>query len=252
LIVSGSTKGCLRLWCCAERRLLKEFTGLHGYVFGLRFSGDGTRLLSLDHQGCGDELICWNSRTLQQIWSLLATNSRIASVSPDDRLALTLPWSRPGQLIWWNTASGKLLTAATGHRLIMNGAAFSPDGTRAASVAEDGTVAVWDVSSFKPITTFKGHILAALGVAFCPDGRRLATGGSSGRDAVKLWDLTTYRELLTLPGQGNLFQFVSFSPDGNWVAAHSGVEGQLNLWRAPTWAEIADAEASERKEAGAQ
>jgi WD40 repeat protein len=113
-------------------------------------------------------------------------------------------------------------------------------------------VAVWDVSSFKPITTFKGHILAALGVAFSADGRRLATGGSSGRDAVKLWDLATYRELVTLRGQGNLFYFVSFSPDGNWVAAASGVEGQLNLWRAPSWAEIADAEASERKEAGAQ
>jgi WD40 repeat protein len=252
LIASGSTDGCLRLWSCAERRLLKEFPGLHGYVFGLRFSGDGTRLLSADHQGYGDELICWNSRTWQQIWSLVATNSSVASVSPDDRSALTWSQDRPGQLIWWNSASGKLLTATPAHRLHISGAAFSPDGTRAASVAEDGTVAVWDVASFKPITTFKGHILAALGVAFSPDGRRLATGGSSGRDAVKLWDCATYRELVTLRGQGNLFYFVSFSPDGNWVAAASGVEGQLNLWRAPSWAEIADAEASERKEAGAQ
>jgi WD40 repeat protein len=252
LIASGSTNGCLRLWSCAERRLLKEFPGHYGHLFGLRFSGDGTRLLSAGHQGYGNELICWNSRTWRQIWSLVASNSSVGSVSPDDRLALTWSWDRPGQLFWWNTAGGKLLTATLGHRLVVAGAAFSPDGTRAASVAEDGTVAMWDASSFKPITAFKGHILAAQGVAFSPDGRRLATGGSSGRDAVKLWDCATYRELVTLPGQGNAFYFVSFSPDGNWVAAASGVEGQLNLWRAPSWAEIADAEASERKEAGAQ
>jgi WD40 repeat protein len=241
LIVSGSTNGWLRLWSCAERRLLKEFPGLHGYVFWLRFSGDGTRLLSADHQGYGDELICWNSRTWQQIWSLAASNSSVVSVSPDDRLAVTL-WERLGQLDWWNSANGKLLiSTATPHRQAIGGVAFSPDGARAASVAQDGTVAVWDVSSFKPITTFKGHMQGAHSVAFSPDGRRLATGGSS-RDSVKLWDLATYRELVTLSGQGNLFWFASFSPDGNWIAAGSFFEGQLNLWRAPSWEEIAAAE----------
>jgi WD40 repeat protein/serine/threonine protein kinase len=243
LIVSGSTNGWLRLWSCAERRLLKEFPGLHGYVFWLRFSGDGTRPLSADHQGYGDELICWNSRTWQQIWSLVASNSSVVSVSPDDRLAVTQLWERPGQLDWWNSASGKLLAATPAHRHFIQGGAFSPDGARAASVAQDGTVAVWDVSSFKPITTFKGHMQGAHGVAFSPDGRRLATGGTS-RDSVKLWDLATYRELVTLRGQGNVFYFVSFSPDGNWIAAGSAFEfeGQLHLWRAPSWEEIATAE----------
>jgi WD40 repeat protein len=211
-------------------------------VFWLRFSGDGTRLLSADYQGYGDELICWNSRTWQQIWSLVASNASIASVSPDDRLVVTILRNTPGQLGWWNSASGKLLTATPAHRNFIGGAAFSPNGTQAASVAEDGTVAVWDVSSFKPITTFKGHMQGAHGVAFSPDGRRLATGGGSGRDAIKLWDLATYRELVTLSGQGNLFSFVSFSPDGNWIAAGSAFEGQLNLWRAPSWEEIAAAE----------
>jgi WD40 repeat protein len=43
-----------------------------------------------------------------------------------------------------------------------------------------------------------------------------------------------------------MFCFVIFSPDGNWLAARSE-EGQINLWRAPSWAEIAVAEAKEKK-----
>jgi WD40 repeat protein len=248
VIVSGSTDGWLRLWSSAERRLLKEFRGLRGSVNWLQFSGDGTRLLSGNDQG---ELMCWNSRTCQQIWSLLVTNTGFLSVSPDGRLAVAVPGDRPNQLSWWSTGSGKLLAATPAHRGNVDGAAFSPDGTRVASVAEDGTVAVWNVSSFEPIATFKGHMLGTHGVAFSPDGRRLATGGSSGRDSVKLWDMATYRELVTLSGQGILLLSVAFSPDGNWLSARSW-EGQLNLWRAPSWAEIEAAEASERKEAGAQ
>jgi hypothetical protein len=36
---------------------------------------------------------------------------------------------------------------------------------------------------------------------------------------------------------------VVYSPDGSWLAACS-YEGKLNLWRAPSWAEI---EAEEKK-----
>jgi WD40 repeat protein len=87
---------------------------------------------------------------------------------------------------------------------------------------------------------------AAFGVAFSPDGRRLATGGTTDRDVLKLWDLATYRELLALPGKGNIFINVAFSPDGNWLAARGQLDAELNLWRAPSWEEIAAAEKTER------
>jgi len=149
-----------------------------------------------------------------------------------------------GQLSWWDTASGKRLAATLSHRRRVTGGAFSPDGARAASVGEDGTVALWDTASLQTNAFFKGHINAAFGVAFAPDTCRLATGGG-GRDAVKLWDLFTHRELVVLPGQGFLFSFVAFSPDGNWLAACNS-QGQLHLWHAPSWAEI---EAAEKREA---
>ncbi len=254
LIVSGSTDGWLRVWSCAERRLLQELQcpnqpGLGG----VRFSSDGKRLFSglfTFEESTGGELVCWDSRTWRRLWSFAAENtSFFASVSPDGRLAIS--GNRSGQLRWWNTASRNLLAATPGHRLPIAAAAFSPDGKLAASVAFDGTVAVWDVSSFKPVRTFKGHMQGVHALAFSPDGRRLATGGGTSREGVKLWDLATYRELVTLTGQGFMFQYLIFSPDGNWLAARSR-EGQLHLWHAPSLVEIEAVEAKEKKEAGAE
>jgi len=52
-----------------------------------------------------------------------------------------------------------------------------------------------------------------------------------------LLDIATLREVLTLSGQGHDFCDVRFSPDGNRLMAVSD-EGNLHLWRAPSFAEI--------------
>ena len=164
LIVSGSTNGWLRVWSCAERRLLKEFPGSGVAVRRLRFSADCTRLLYGDVQGPGhpDNLTCLDSRTWQQIWSHLVNDYRAASFSPDGRLVVAAIREAPGQLNWWSTVSGKVVATTAGHRYGVSGVAFSPDGALAASVAYDGTVALWNASSFKLVTTFTGHMLARI------------------------------------------------------------------------------------------
>ena len=84
------------------------------------------------------------------------------------------------------------------------------------------------------------------GVAYSPDGRRLLTG-AMGHEAVKVWDLATRRELVRLRGEGHGFYYLEFSPDGQWLASCNWSPGQLHLWRAPSWEEIAAAEAAEQQ-----
>jgi WD40 repeat protein len=232
LLVSGSANGKIRVWSCAEHRLLRELDGHKEQIPLLRFRADGARLLSVDAKG---KAIWWDTLTWQAGRTFVVESFWWwANVSPDGRLLVI--GAAVGPLRWLNAETGELLkTTPRGHRQNVKGVAFSGDGSRAASVANDGTVALWDSSSFELIDAFKGHMTGAHGVVFSPDGRRLATGG--GRDTVKLWDWSTHRELMTLSGQGTLFEFVAFSPDGRWLAACSR-EGKLNLWRAPSWAEI--------------
>jgi WD40 repeat protein len=59
--------------------------------------------------------------------------------------------------------------------------------------------------------------------------------------------VASWQELLTLEGAGSLFYLTAFSPDGNTVGALSS-DGILNVWRAPSWAEINAAEAKEKAE----
>jgi WD40 repeat protein/serine/threonine protein kinase len=237
VIVSGSADGWLRVWSCGERRLLQAIPD-RGLLYGVGFSSDGLLFMTMEWGGV---VTVWNTRTWLRACMFRERGTQSASLSPDGRRGLTGRWT--GELNWWETKTGGLLRAVTsGHRYPVSGTAFSPDSTRAASVAEDGTLALWDASSFDCINRFKGHMLGIHSVVFSPDGRRLATGGGSGREAVKVWDVATCREMLTLAGGGSIFGYVAFSPDGNWLMARSNLGGHLHLWRAPSWAEIDAAE----------
>jgi WD40 repeat protein/serine/threonine protein kinase len=236
LLISGSRSGKTRVWSCTERDLLQELDDPNDPGYPDRFWADDRRLLAVNVMG---NAIWWDTLTGQTIQTFPVGPFYSVGLSPDGRL-LAFGTER-GAVHWLNAETGEVLATKSGaHRYPVVGIAFSADGTQAASIGWDGRLAIWNPSSRELITAFKGHMLGANWVAFSPDSRRLATS-SVGREAVKLWDLLTYRELITLAGQGSSFHFVVFSPDGQWLAACNS-EGQLHLWRAPSWAEIEAAE----------
>ncbi|MBL7187471.1 MAG: WD40 repeat domain-containing protein [Phycisphaerae bacterium] len=247
LLVSGSENGGIRVWSFAERRLLRDLDGHEEEIRLLRFRVDGARLLSIDAKRT---VIWWDVPTWRQAGRPFVVELpgrpddvwRPPDVSPDGRLLVF--GTKAGDVCWLDAETGELLERTTGGDYATKQVAFSGDGSQLASTSNHGTVALWDPSSFTRVTSFRAHLTAAHGVTFSPHDRRLATGGATSRDAVRLWDLSTHRELITLPGQAAVSSFVVFSNDGRWLAACSGVEGKLHLWRAPSWDEI---EAEEKR-----
>lgn len=59
-------------------------------------------------------------------------------------------------------------------------ASFSPDGTRLATAANDGTSAVWEVSSGKKIFPLQPHKRDVFAVIFSPRGKYIATSSYDG------------------------------------------------------------------------
>jgi serine/threonine protein kinase/WD40 repeat protein len=121
--------------------------------------------------------------------------------------------------------------------------AVSPDGGLVASSTHGGLVRLFDPAKGELIESVHGHLNGAHSVAFSPDGRRLISA-SGGREAVKLWDVGTLQELLTLGGTGSTLEEARWSVDGDVILA--GAPWQA--WRAPSWEEIAAAEAKEKTE----
>lgn len=120
--------------------------------------------------------------------------------------------------------------------------AVSPDGGLVAASTWGGPVRLFDAANAESKGELDGHMNASQGVAFSPDGRRLIST-SGGADNVKLWDVGTRQELLNLAGIGDSQPGgAMWTDDGDVILA----DAPWQAWRAPSWEEIAAAEAQEK------
>jgi WD40 repeat protein len=109
--------------------------------------------------------------------------------SPDGtRLATAESWEGARLYAVESREVARVWDAATGRQLLKlevpdgRAVAFSPDGTRLATVGH-GSPRIWDAASGNQLPKVRHG--SAQAVAFSPDGTRLATGGSDG--SVRVW-----------------------------------------------------------------
>jgi WD40 repeat protein len=118
--------------------------------------------------------------------------------------------------------------------------AFSPDGTRLATAADDGTIKVWDAATGKELLHCAGQYRAIVALTFLAGGKQLATltgvrlwTALTGREQVTVWDTATGKELNKFVVPSYYAGQVAFSADGRRLA---GVDhgGNLAMWDVAT------------------
>jgi WD40 repeat protein len=234
----GSTNGLMRIWDVRRRVLSSQLTNTSGEFMPLEFLDGGGKLIA----GSGDMFQEWDLRTASEIQSWSASWLGATSLSPDESLMIGTSTDSQ-QLVVRNLAERRNLQFGPKDRLQAR-STFSPDGSRLIISSHSGSVQVWDASSWRSTTRLRGFLLAPYAMAFSSDGKRLAIGGF-GERVLHLWDAESWQELFTLESQGGNCVSAAVSPDGNTIAALDAT-GILQLWRAPSWAEINAAEAKEK------
>jgi WD40 repeat protein len=212
----------------ATGRELQKFVGHTGWVMGVEFSPDGSRLVTTSLDGT------------VRIWSLGPGNELAAVEAPPAGYGTRVAYGPDGRSFAtnagngtatiWDAVSGKPRRTFAGHDLEVLNIAFSADGNRFATASLDGTASVWDTATGKLLSNLKGHAVGVRDIAFSPAGDRIATGGFDA--TARIWDANG-TELHTITGHDGLVLGVAFSPDGTLLAT-SSTDGTVKIWDVET------------------
>jgi WD40 repeat protein/tRNA A-37 threonylcarbamoyl transferase component Bud32 len=126
--------------------------------------------------------------------------------------------------------------AVAGHKEVIFGMAYTPDGKYLATASSDGLVRVWDTQTWRQVQALRGHPEGLHRVAFSPDGRWLAnTGGIPLGGEVKVWKVVRgpdtssalqAEEAFPVQALAGQHAEVAFSPDSTRLAVASGETGE--------------------------
>ena len=212
MLASGSTDKTVQLWDTTTGDSLATLTGHTNGITALAFSPDSTTLVSGSTDGT---LRFWRTETGAPLTDRITGHThhiaghthslRAATFFQDSSTVASVAFN--GEITFWDAkTSHKSIVHTAGHRDWFPTLAFSPDGTKLASVGADGT-AIFASTAGHPFSTWR------------PD------------HFVRLTDVSTGRELSTLEFSGGI-EHLTFSPDGKTVAF--GSLGEIRLWHTET------------------
>jgi WD40 repeat protein/tRNA A-37 threonylcarbamoyl transferase component Bud32 len=244
-IVTASLDRTTRLWHADTGKEIRVLKGHTGGVISARFNGDGTRLVTVGDghaftfQGGGYSAHSVDDDAAARVWDV-ATGREVAAIrwpegttvtvrmarfSPDGKRIVTAgvrmgSGSPDFQLpTLWDAATGKKLIAYRGHDanwISVSSAAFSPDGTRVVTTANDRTARIYDAATGNELAVLRGHDDTVLHARFSPDGRQVLT--ISDDQTARIWDASFDDDGPPRRGPWVGVQRAAFSPDGRRIA----------------------------------
>jgi eukaryotic-like serine/threonine-protein kinase len=217
------------LWDLATGGLVTLEGPADHVAYGVRFSPDGKRLVSL-HRAGGPHthslipMLVWDASSRKPIMTVNVGPHSEASFSPDGRRIVSS--SSPGLTVY-DAETGKEAFSFEHHlEGGVSSPVFSPDGTRLAACGYDG-IRIWNVTSRELVAFWTSEPMFGGRLAFSPDGKHLARAGYGG--IAEVWDTATGRKVQTFKGHSGVIHSIAFSPDGTRLAT-GGADGTVRLW----------------------
>jgi WD40 repeat protein/DNA-binding XRE family transcriptional regulator len=120
-----------------------------------------------------------------------------------------------------------------GHGTRVLSTAYSPDGTRLATIGDDGTVIIWDPTTGEELLRLQGNtepneFVSTKRVIYTPDGKTLV---ATDKNLVKVFDPVSGNLLKTLAGHQTDVTAIAISADGRRIAS-GALDGSAIIWDA--------------------
>jgi WD40 repeat protein len=210
--------------------------GTNGYWFNrVAFTADGKSALVT-----GGGVIRYDLENGKEVYRVLEVQFGRNGLALSKDRTLFLTGHQHDKLVrLGEVKTGKVLRSFEGHTAGVHAVALSPNGDRAVSGGDDGTLRLWEVKTGKELRQFKDVTDRVFCAAFAPDGRHVASGHYGPRTSflVRLWDADTGKEVRSFKGHTGDVTAVAFLPDGRSLLSAS-IDGTLRLWEIETGKEL--------------
>jgi WD40 repeat protein len=205
-----------------------QLEGHAGRINSVVFSHSGKRILTSGSEG---KIKVWNAAggAMLMDWNGAAPGVAIndALFGMDDRTVVAC--AADGSLGVWNSDTGKQISSSSvSSKSPLVRLAVSPDGSRVAAGALDGTILLYDVDTKQAIERHDQHA-AINAIAFDLTGGRILSASEDG--TALILDAASGEPENTLPpGPGAPAALTAaFNPSGNGIET-TYADGSVNLW----------------------
>jgi WD40 repeat protein len=193
----------------------------YGYNGMVRFSPDSKSLLTIGALTDNDqEATLWDVASGRELSSVPIQGTPVViDFSPDGK-RYAIDELQTIRIV--DIASSQIVATLSGHvGLVESGLQFNADGTRIATVANDGTTRIWDSVTGQSLLTVFGNDPLIRTAALTPDATGLATLSATG---IQMWALmpTEPHEWLAMQSAVDCYCMIAYSPDGLQLAAFGG------------------------------
>jgi len=235
-VASGGTEVLTRLWNRTNALPLWVFPGHGAGTEAVRFSPDGTRLLTTFGAPVYSAQL-WNVQTAMVEREFFGHTGWLldARFSPDGQRIVT--GAQDGTARLWDVATGAHIRTFSSPGVWIRAVAISSNGMFLASGGSDGIVRLWNAANGQFLRSFEMNAGSVKSVAFSPATGELLVAWEDG--FLRTFDPATGELKLDSIAPAAFLETAEYSPDGRFILGGEGWPFfTARLWDAKTGAEL--------------